>query len=309
MNRCMLYAGTALALLASPALAAEEPQACDKGSSADSRVRCIAARANMVVRLIAYPGAALMVEIPEGEKVVAVPSSDNAIMRGPGTRSVRLAVDDGEETGDDRPTTDGNLSVAVRGPAVIIKPHGTLLPQPFFILTERDGKQQRYRFELETGPGWFYSVRLGNPTAEAAERAARWKDVASKREERAARDTLEQARAEPCKSIPNVNRRYVGQGDAALAPAEICDDGRHTYARFNGRVPVIETTLPDGRLASVNTSPGKNGWHIIEATAPTFRLMDGGRTLCIHNRGYSATIANTHTGTITPAVVREARDQ
>jgi type IV secretion system protein VirB9 len=309
MTRVMFCASTAaLALLAAPVFAAVEPRPCSAGKNADARVRCIPAQRDMVVRLVAAPGAALIIEVPDGEKVVAVPASDQAIMRAPGTRSVRLAVDDGESTGDDRPTTDGNLSVAVRGPTVVVKPHGALLPQPFFVLTERDGKQQRYRFELETGPDWYYSVRLGNPGAEAAERTARWREVTTKREERAARDTLEQARAEPCRSIPNVSHRYVAQGDAALAPAEICDDGRQTYARFTGRVPVIETTLPDGRLASVNTSPGKNGWTVIEAVAKTFRLMDGGRTLCIHNRGYSATITNTYTGTITPAVVREPRE-
>lgn len=294
----------ALSLTATAALALEEPRPC---TPSDARVRCIALARGAVVHLVAAPGAALLIQVPEGERVVGVPASDNALMRAPGaSRSVAVAAEDGAE-GDNRSVTDGNLSVAVRGPTVIVKPFGPLVAQPLFVLTERDGHQQQYAFQLETGPNWFFSVRLRNLEAEAAEQRAQWADIQRRREEQAARDKLDQELAEPCAAIPNVNRRYVGQGDAALAPAEICDDGRSVYAKFLGRIPVVNETLPDGRLAGVNVTQGNNGWMTIAGTAAILQLSDGGRTLCLHNRAYSTAIANTGTGTVSAGVVRERK--
>jgi type IV secretory pathway VirB9-like protein len=192
-------------------------------------------------------------------------------------------------------------------------PQATLVPQPFFVLTERDGRQVRYRFELSTVPygQGVYSVRLRNVAAEDAQRRARWAAGAEQRAEAAARDRLRQTEAAPCTGA-NVNFRYMGQGDAAIAPAEVCDDGRTTFLRFPGvsRVPMAYTTLPDGRLAVANTSgPNPQGWMRVHGTSRVLQLMDGGRTLCLVNHGYAATGTNTGTGTVLPDVVREARPQ
>jgi type IV secretory pathway VirB9-like protein len=304
MKRALLcgVAG-AMSLLSSAAFALEDPKPC---SPADGRVRCIAITRDMIVRLVAAPGASLIVEIPDGERVIGVLASDNALMRGP-ARSVRLAADDGQDGPEDRPQVEGNLFAAARGTSVVVKPYGQLVPQPLFILTERDGQQQRYRFQIETGPDWIYSVRLRNTAAEAADQRARWAAIQQRQQEQAARDKLAQEQAAPCASIPNVNRRYVGQGDAALAPVEVCDDGRSTYLRFPGRIPVINATLPNGDLGAVNVTQGKNGWVTVQGTAATLQLSDGGSKLCLHDRAYSAAIANTGTGTVSASVVREAK--
>ena len=90
MTRAALLAATASCSAAS-AFAATEPPPCSTALGADRRVRCIAATAETVVTLKVQRGASVMIEAPDGERVVAVPVSDDAIMRGGGRASVRVA--------------------------------------------------------------------------------------------------------------------------------------------------------------------------------------------------------------------------
>lgn len=321
LSRLAVAAVAAGSLWAAPAAALEEPRPCSRGADADARVRCATATADKVVLLRAERGAALLVELPDGERVVGVPVSDDALMRGGGRGpSVRVAASgDGGGAGsaEDRPTADGNLSVAVRGGTVVVKPHADLVAQPFFVLTERGGdggvggRQTRYRFQLETAaPGLgYYSVRLRNVAAEDAERRARWQAAAAEREDRAARERLARAAAEPCRpGAPGVNLRFAARGDAALAPQAVCDDGRQTHLRFapGQRVPAVEASLPDGRDGAVGTTPGANGWVAVHARAARLTLRDAGRALCVLNLGLGAPGRDDGTGTVSPGVVREA---
>jgi type IV secretory pathway VirB9-like protein len=299
-----------LCAAAAPALALEEPAPCSTNAGADPRVRCANATTDKVVLLRAERGAALLIELPDGERVVGVPVSDDMLMRGSRAGSVRV-VAEGPGPAEDRPTVDGNLSVAVRGSTVVLKPHADLVPQPFFVLTERDGgRPTRYRFQLETvstGSG-FYSVRLRNVAAEEVDRRARWEATAAARQERAARERLAQASAAPCSATAGVHHRFAGRGDAALAPQEVCDDGRQTHLRFapGQRIPAVEASLPDGRDGAVGVTPGPGDWVTVHARAPRLTLRDAGRALCILNLGLGMPGRDDRTGTVTPSVVREA---
>lgn len=299
-----------LCAAAAPALALEEPAPCSANAGADPRVRCANATTDKVVLLRAERGAALLIELPDGERVVGVPVSDDMLMRGSRAGSVRV-VAEGPGPAEDRPTVDGNLSVAVRGSTVVLKPHADLVPQPFFVLTERDGgRPTRYRFQLETvgtGAG-FYSVRLRNVAAEEGDRRARWEATAAARQERAARERLAQASSAPCSAAAGVHHRFAGRGDAALAPQEVCDDGRQMHLRFapGQRIPAVEASLPDGRDGAVGVTPGPGGWVTVHARAPRLTLRDAGRALCILNLGLGMPGRDDRTGTVTPGVVREA---
>jgi len=311
MIRCLLIGGAALAWFSHPALALQEPEPCPGG---DARIRCIAAGPTQVILLRARPGASLVIELPDGESVVAVPVSDNALMTNAipkdgkaGVASVRFVSQEDSDT-----TVDGNLSISVpkghRG-SVVVKPFVALEPQPLFVMTERDGKQQRYSFELRADADsekYYYSVRLRNIAAEQQARRKHAEELGRAREQRVARDRLVQAQAAPCSSIANVNNRYVAQGDPALAPSEVCDDGRSTYLHFPGvqRIPAVYSILPDGREALINVSTGDGGWITVGEHSYLLRLRDGGRVLCLINRGYNHIGTNTDTGTISPEVVR-----
>ena len=299
MSRRPALAAVLAGLTAMPAWAAQEPSPCSAGE--DPRVRCITATEDRVVLLRIQPGTTALIELPPGERVVGTPASDNNLMLG-----AQALTRTGSAQGN--ATTDGNLSVAVRGNTVALKPHRALEPQPFFVLTERDGlPQQRYRFQLETvdAKDAFYSVRLRNLAAEQARRQARWQARAAARQQQAAEAALRQAQAAPCAATPQANYRWIGIGDARLAPAEICDDGRQTFLRFPGtqRVPAITTVLPDGTPAVANNTMNPQGWVVVHANTPRLILSDGQATLCVVNRGHDPVGRSTGTGTVSPDVV------
>lgn len=313
MIRTSLLATAALAVLSSAALAQTPPDPCDRAG--DPRVRCAAANPNRVIVLYVQRGAALTIELPANERVVAIPTSDNSTMR-LGEPRRRVVASIGADDSDPG-TTDGNLSVARRGNVAIIKPDGDLVPQPLFLMSEVDGKPQPpYRFELRPAPAGteaFFSVRLRNVAAETVTRQAAWQERRAERDRRAAEARLRQVQAAPCASTPGANHRWVGRGaDAAsrgLAPAEICDNGRQTFMRFPGvmKASSIFTVLPDGREALVNSTPGEDGWVVVHDYTPRIILRAGEAMLCLINRGYNGVGQATGTRTISPDVVLAPR--
>lgn len=318
MRAALLSGAAAAALLASAVRAAEVPPPCSAAKEADERVRCAVSGPDRVTVVKAMRGGAVLIELHEGERVVGVPVSDDAIMRGPGRQpSARFASADPDADMPDAPpqqeTTDGNLSVAVRGPTVVVKPHRDLVAQPFFVLTERDGRQSRHRFELRTVPAAeaYYSVRVRNVAAEREERAERMAKLAEFRERQAARDRMKQAAAAPCAAQAGVNVDYDGQGDRSLAPEQVCDNGRQTFLRFPGvrRVPSVWAELPGGKKREVNDRANPDGWVVVDGVHPKLRLMDDNRVLCVvNNRFDPAGGQGTGTGTVSNDVVRELKE-
>jgi type IV secretion system protein VirB9 len=321
MKRLLL--ATAALLLASPALALEEPKPCSK---ADARVVCIPYNALEVVQLYAARGAALTVEFSSKESIVDASTSDNGLLDG-GPASARQAVEvvDG---GNSPATADRNLMMAKRGSFLFLKPLRKLAPQPVTVLTRReDGAMRRYTFQLETRDGdltaegatAYFAVRFVYPNDEAeARRAAAAQVVATRRAEAVAARLRQLPPGGPI--VKNDN--YLGQGNnedrAALAPSAppgekaIWDDGQRTYLRYPGnrRTPMIYQVLPDGRESLVGFSsdadPTTRGTLItLHGVYRAIRLRDGKAVLCITNRAYDAAGSNPGTGTVTPDVVRE----
>lgn len=325
--RVLLAALVAWPLARLPAAAGEMPAP----AGPDPRVRVIAYDPQQVVKLYAVPGATLTIQLAPGEAVAGLPVSDQALLDAPeaagpsgplalvGGPSERVATGRGA-------TTDRNLFTAVRGNFVMLKPLRELDPQPLFIIGRHTdpgtGREvmRAYTFELSTragpltadAPNTYYLVRFTYPAderaaAEASRQAKAAAAVAARkqREERQARERLRVAQATPS----GVNWNYDGQGDRALAPAEVWDDGQSTFLRFPGnrRIPAIFSVLPDGREAAVNYSADARGLVTIHQTGPTLRLRDGDLVLCILNRAVDATGRNPGTGTTSADVVREIR--
>jgi type IV secretion system protein VirB9 len=336
--RLILAASVALPLAwSAPAAAVEAPAP----AGADPRVRVIAYNPQQVVKLYAVPGATLTIQLAPGETVAGLPVSDQSLLdepepADPGTSHLALA---GGPAPSERAaagrgaSTDRNLFTAVRGNFVMIKALRELDPQPLFIIgrttdpTTGREVMRAYTFELSTragpltaeAPDTYYLVRFTYPAedraAAAAAAVARHQANAAaatarrkEREDRQARERLQLAST--ATATPGVmNWNYDGQGDRALAPAEVWDDGQSTFLRFPGnrRVPAIFSVLADGREAAVNYSVSTAGLITVHQTGPALRLRDGGLVLCIVNRAHDATGRNPGTGTTSPDVVREIR--
>ena len=82
-------------------------------ASSDPRVRCADYSPDGVIVLMAAVGGTLLIEIPDGERVIAVPTSDNGLMRGSSVAAPRV-VTDADDNGETRGTADRSLAVAVR---------------------------------------------------------------------------------------------------------------------------------------------------------------------------------------------------
>jgi type IV secretion system protein VirB9 len=158
--------------------------------------------------------------------------------------------------------------------------------------------------EIPTTPkSRCYTIRYQYPADEKAAKVAAWKAAQDKSKRQAQEIALhQQAQVAP----RNVN--YVAQGDAALAPTSIFDDGYTTQIEFAGnrRIPVLLTVTPDGKESQISGfTTEDNGIIKIHEVLPLIRLRDGDTVLCIVNRAYNPTGNNPGTGTTSPDMNRD----
>lgn len=374
MSRQLLMAGAAaLALLASPARAADIPAPCDQSAGltrtpalpsaagiyhADPRERCIDYRPNsgQVIRAYAAVGAVLLIELPPGQTVFYNGISDNSLITGETQPATRMGGQ------NQAVTEDSNLMVWVPGAPespqnyLQVKPIRHLEAQPFPILAwwtnPETGKRElrRYNIELRTRPGeltedmpeTFFSIRIRDPAAEAAEararargsalrkaeEAERWAALREQRDERQARSRLRQ-NAVASYAAGKSNTRYRGQGTdddrMALAPAAppgepaMWDDGQRTYLRFPGNRPtplayqvqgVTETFVGQHTEEDPTT---RGSLLVLHGVFPQIRLRTvpdakSERVLCIFNLAFNPVGQNPGTGTVDPGVQLQARE-
>ncbi len=276
--RYILFLGAVLAatVASSPAWALQDPQP----GVPDKRIRTVAYNAAQVTDIYGAVGAALTIQFADAETIQQVTLSDTADMKR-----------------------------AVAGNVLWLKPTMAMLSQPISIrTTTADGKARLYMFQFQTReggtteatPNTYYLVRFIYPADAYAARVAAWRRAQAAARETAAADAL---RAVPV--APANNRRYVAQGDHALAPADVWDDGNSTFLHMPGntRVPAIFVLNPDGKEATA-TYTVEGNLITVHQTSRGLRLRDGNSVLCIWNQGYSAVGDKTNTGTTSPMVER-----
>lgn len=220
--------------------------------------------------------------------------------------------------------------------------YGCMVKEPVQVLTHLpDGKLRLYLFQISTNPEicpprpkkpadgdpQLPNLRLISQNALAPGSHEQYAlifryplDAYKKRqaELRAARARAERQRTEELlaqqTNVSGVsdytgfrNWRYVKEGDMALAPQWIWDDGNKTYMIFpqNQRVPAVFRVNPDGHEATANPSAhGQGDTLIFDGTSPEWILRDGRTVLAIGNRGYNPIGRSPGTGTISPFVQR-----
>ena len=85
----------------------------------------------------------------------------------------------------------------------------------------------------------------------------------------------------------DLNYRYYGKGDKAIAPTTIWDDGRFTYIQYadNRDLPAIYKVNPDGSEMLLN-SHMEEDVIVVHETAPKLIIRLGESVLGVENKGY-----------------------
>ena len=101
-------------------------------------------------------------------------------------------------------------------------------------------------------------------------------------------------------------RSYTQSGDRTLAPVHAWDDGRQTWLQFprQADIPAVYRVTPEGREVITNFHMADDRTMVLHRTAARWHLRLGNEVLAIYNEDYGKTEAPSHTGTVSPNVVR-----
>ena len=123
----------------------------------------------------------------------------------------------------------------------------------------------------------------------------------------------ERLRAELDKALdPNTqvqrNYRYAGAGSPEVQPAEVFDNGTHTFMRFpeNQTFPAVFAVAPDGAETLVNKTVRGN-WVILARVGKQWRLRHGKAVMCIRNDAFAPSTRDNPGETANPVIERSAR--
>lgn len=195
--------------------------------------------------------------------------------------------------------------VAAEGSVLFLKPRERHQATNLLVVTEREGAARHYVFELLAGepgaraPG-VWQVRFRYPADEQAEAARTLAAQAGAVEQRLiglelARGVVEGTR----------NLAWSAQGDAALQPSEVSDNGRFTVLRFPGvqAVPAVFEVGEDGseRLVPYDI---RGEFVVIHGVTRGLRLRRGQSVLCLFNDAWDARGVGLGTGTTSPVIDR-----
>ncbi len=104
------------------------------------------------------------------------------------------------------------------------------------------------------------------------------------------------------------NYRYAGAGSREVEPAEIFDNGTHTFMRFpeNMTFPSVFAIGPDGGETLVNKTVRDN-WLILPRVGRQWRLRHGNAVLCVRNDTFAPNSLDNPGETTRSTIERSAR--
>jgi type IV secretion system protein VirB9 len=195
--------------------------------------------------------------------------------------------------------------VAAEGSVLFLKPRERHQATNLLVVTEREGAVRHYAFELlarEAGDrtAIAYQVRFRYPADEQAQAARALAVQAEAVEQRLIGLELERGVVEGARNLA-----WSAQGDAALQPSEVSDNGRFTVLRFPGvqALPAVFEVGEDGseRLLPYDV---RGEFVVIHGVTRGLRLRRGRSVLCLFNDAYDARGVSVGTGTASPVVDR-----
>lgn len=104
------------------------------------------------------------------------------------------------------------------------------------------------------------------------------------------------------------NYRYAGAGSKEVQPAEVFDNGTHTFMRFpeNRTFPSVFAVGPDGEETLVNKTVRGN-WLILARVGRQWRLRHGKAVMCVRNDAFAPSEIDNPGETASPVIERGAR--
>ncbi|MFN3668432.1 MAG: TrbG/VirB9 family P-type conjugative transfer protein [Brevundimonas sp.] len=195
--------------------------------------------------------------------------------------------------------------VAAEGSVLFLKPRERHQATNLLVVTDRGGETRHYAFELtardpgDRGP-IAYQVRFRYPADERAAAAAALSQAAEAAETRLIGLALHQAAIEGPRNLA-----WSVQGDAALQPSEVSDNGRFTVLRFPGvqALPALFEIGEDGQERLVPYDV-RGEFVVVHGLVRGLRLRRGKAVLCLFNEAFDDRAAAAAAGTASAAVER-----
>jgi type IV secretion system protein VirB9 len=283
------------ALLGSPALALEAPQAM----TSDPNMRRQEYNPNGRTLIITSLQRSTAITFCPGESILRVVFGDDGVVEGPDPKELANRPLGGELPLWPKKVGRTNMQVITVNPGKPDKIYQFALEVRDGLPGGADDPQATY--------GLTFTCKAEERRAEAetarARRLAARAETQDKARLAAAKRQLLQGGLEGPR-----NWRYVARGTRAIAPLEISDNGAVTVFRFAGnmQVPAIYAVGVDGSEQIVPFSM-QDDRMVVQRTARAFRLRLGRAVLDVYNLGYDPVGTNPGTGTTSPAVLREVR--
>ena len=166
-------------------------------------------------------------------------------------------------------------------------------PNTNLIISTNTGRV--YTFDLKLSRAPMYGIRFSYPLEKLKEK-----------EIEAAKRSLESSLDPRFQKIKNYN--YAGAGSVKLEPAEIFDNGSHTFLLFpeNMSFPSVFAVGPDGGEQLVNKTVRGN-WLILPRVERLWRLRHGEEVLCVRNDAYAPSARDNPGETIKPDILRKPK--
>jgi type IV secretion system protein VirB9 len=251
------------------------------GGGDNGRIRIVAYDPNQVVKIYTAIGNPTLIQFEDDETVV---DTDKGMI-GMGDKKA--------------------WSVAPKGSNIMLKPIAKGPDTQLLVVTTK----RTYAFDISMSK----ASKLQRPTLilrfsypDSITKEA----LAANRKRAAVYDRLNQiAGKDGTNAVRNAN--YWKQGDEALAPSRVDDDGRFTFFRFDStrELPVVYKILPDGTEALTNYHMDSDtGTVVIHEVAEKFILRYGTAVMAIRNDGFNPNGALNLTGTTVSKAVRLQKD-
>ena len=200
--------------------------------------------------------------------------------------------------------------IAPVGNIVFLKPRERAAGTNLIVVTNAGGAPRTYHFNLTLNTGEpMYGVRFRYPREERA-MAALQVQLAQAQAAKSVETNVAQAALDHAVIEGTRNMNYTVQGDSALQPTEISDNGEFTVLRYPGHadIPSIFAVDVDGTETIVPYDV-REDFVVIHAVYRQLRLRRGTTVLCVYNEAPLRNDRGDRTGTVSNVVERKVKGQ